>query len=128
MCLLKQIITHKVLSTFIVYIQTIRQDIEDLVDRNAREAQNQELYQEQYDILVTVYQEKQKELHEATSALKEQKSRSISLDGFIQQFKDQDDLITDFNQELWQTSVERLDIEEDKKISLTFKNGVRIDL
>ncbi|HEM4056445.1 TPA: hypothetical protein U1W00_002086 [Streptococcus suis] len=37
-------------------------------------------------------------------------------------------LITDFNQELWQTSVERLDIKEDKKISLTFKNGLRIDL
>lgn len=29
--------------------------------------------------------------------------------------------------ELWQTSVERLDIKVDKHISLTFKNGVRID-
>lgn len=29
--------------------------------------------------------------------------------------------------ELWQTSVERLDIKVDKRISLTFKNGVRID-
>ncbi|MGV3088438.1 hypothetical protein ACEE12_10440 [Streptococcus suis] len=109
-------------------LETIRQDIEDLVDRNAREAQNQELYQEQYDILVTVYQEKQKELQETRSSLEEQKSKRISLDGFIQQLKEQDDLITDFNQELWQTSVERLDIKVGKKISLTFKNGVRIDL
>lgn len=110
------------------HLETIRQDIEDLVDRNARKAQNQELYQEQYDTLVTAYQENQKELQEATSSLEEQKSRSISLDGFIQQLKEQDDLITDFNQELWQTSVERLDIKVGKKISLTFKNGVRIDL
>ncbi|HER2377056.1 TPA: hypothetical protein VK267_000496 [Streptococcus pyogenes] len=29
--------------------------------------------------------------------------------------------------ELWQTSVERLDIKVDKHISLTFNNGVRID-
>ncbi|HES5142372.1 TPA: hypothetical protein VOT10_000291 [Streptococcus pyogenes] len=29
--------------------------------------------------------------------------------------------------ELWQISVERLDIKVDKHISLTFKNGVRID-
>lgn len=29
-------------------------------DSNARKAQNQELYQEQYDTLVTAYQEKQK--------------------------------------------------------------------
>ncbi|VHM10205.1 hypothetical protein [Streptococcus pyogenes] len=29
--------------------------------------------------------------------------------------------------ELWQTSVERLDIKVDKHISLIFKNGVRID-
>lgn len=99
-----------------------------MVDRNARKAQNQDLYQEQYDTLVTAYQEKQKELQEARSALEEQKSRSISLDGFIQELKEQDDLITNFNQELWQTSVERLDIKEDKKISLTFKNGVKIDL
>ncbi|SUN22470.1 putative site-specific recombinase [Streptococcus agalactiae] len=109
-------------------LETIRQDIGDLVDRNARKAQNQDLYQEQYDTLVTAYQEKQKELQEATSSLEEQKSRSISLDGFIQELKQQDSLITNFNQELWQTSVERLDIKEDKKISLTFKNGVKIDL
>ncbi|WP_331711883.1 MULTISPECIES: hypothetical protein [Streptococcus] len=99
-----------------------------MVDRNARKAQNQDLYQEQYDTLVTAYQEKQKELQETRSALEEQKSRSISLDGFIQELKEQDDLITNFNQELWQTSVERLDIKVDKHISLTFKNGVRIDL
>ncbi|ETJ27067.1 Site-specific recombinase, partial [human gut metagenome] len=74
------------------------------------------------------YQEKQKELQETRSVLEEQKSKQLSLDGFIQNFKEQDDLITDFNQELWQTSVERLDIKEDKKIFLTFKNGLRIDL
>ncbi|MGU7977540.1 hypothetical protein [Streptococcus suis] len=60
--------------------------------------------------------------------MEEQKSKRLSLDGFIQQLKEQRELITDFNQELWQTSVERLDIKEDKKISLTFKNGLRIDL
>lgn len=85
-------------------------------------------YQKQYDTLVTAYREKQKKLQEATSALKGQKSKQLRLDGFIEHLKQQDDLITDFNQELWQTSVERLDIKEDKKISLTFKNGVRIDL
>ena len=95
-------------------LETIRQDIEDLVDRNARKAQNQDLYQKQYATLVTTYQEKQQELQEVTSALEEQKSKRISLDAFIQ--------------ELWQTSVERLDIKEGKKISLTFKNGVRIDV
>ncbi len=110
------------------HLETIRQDIEDLVDRNARKAQNQDLYQEQYNTLVTAYQEKQKELQETRSVLEEQKSKQLSLDGFIQNFKEQDDLITDFNQELWQTSVERLDIKEDKKIFLTFKNGLRIDL
>lgn len=109
-------------------LETIRQDIEDLVDRNARKAQNQDLYQKQYATLVTTYQEKQQELQEVTSALEEQKSKRLSLDGFIQELKQQDDLITDFNQELWQTSVERLDIKEGKKISLTFKNGVRIDV
>lgn len=67
-------------------------------------------------------------MQEARSALEEQKSKRLSLDGFIQQLKEQRELITDFNQELWQTSVERLDIKEDKKISLTFKNGLWIDL
>lgn len=67
-------------------------------------------------------------MQEARSALEEQKSKRLSLDGFIQQLKEQRELITDFNQELWQTSVERLDIKEDKKISLTFKNRLRIDL
>ncbi|HET3462450.1 TPA: hypothetical protein VSK61_000263 [Streptococcus pneumoniae] len=110
------------------HLENIRQDIEDLVDRNARKAQNQELFQEQYDILVRAYQEKQKELHDTSSALEEQKNKKLSLDGFIQQLKQQDDLITDFNQELWQTSVERLDIKENKRISLTFKNGLQIDL
>ncbi|VTG38894.1 putative site-specific recombinase [Streptococcus pneumoniae] len=110
------------------HLENIRHDIEDLVDSNARKAQNQELFQEQYDILVRAYQEKQKELHDTSSALEEQKSKKLSLDGFIQQLKQQDDLITDFNQELWQTSVERLDIKENKRISLTFKNGLQIDL
>lgn len=109
-------------------LETIRQDIVDLVDRNARRAQNQELYQKQYDTLLIAYQEKQKELHETNSTLEDQKSKSIRLDRFIQQLKEQDDLITAFNQELWQTSVERLDIKEGKTISLTFKNGVQIDL
>lgn len=109
-------------------LETIRQDITELVDRNARKAQNQELYQKQYDTLLIAYQAKQKELHETNSTLGEQKSKSIRLERFIQQLKDQDKLITDFNQELWQTMVERLDIKENKKISLTFKNGLRIDL
>lgn len=60
-------------------------DWKKTVDSNARKAQNQELYQEQYDTLVTAYQEKQKELQEARSALEEQKSKRLSLDGFIQQ-------------------------------------------
>lgn len=110
------------------HLESIRQEIENLVDKNARESQNQDVYQEQYDILVTAYQEKQKELQEATSVLEEQKGKRLSLDGFIQELKQQDDLITDFNQELWQTSVDQLDVKEGKKISLTFKNGVRIDL
>ncbi|MEE5752111.1 recombinase family protein, partial [Streptococcus pneumoniae] len=67
------------------------------------------------------------EVVSCNSFLEEQKSKRISLDGFIQQLKQQDDFITDFNQELWQTSVERLEIKEGKEISLTFKNGVRID-
>ena len=82
------------------HFETIRQDIKDLVDRNARKAQNQELYQKQYATLVTTYQEKEQELQEVTSALEEQKSKKLSLDGFLHELKQQDDLITDFNQEL----------------------------
>lgn len=55
-------------------------------------------YQKQYDTLVTACREKQKKLQEATSALKGQKSKQLRLDGFIQHLKQQDDLITDFNQ------------------------------
>lgn len=109
-------------------LEDIRQGIEDLIDRNASKAQNQDVYKKQYDTLLTTYQEKQSALHEATSALEEQKSRTISLDGFTHQLKQQDDLITDFNQELWQISVEKVDIKVGKNISIIFKNGIQIDM
>lgn len=52
-------------------MESIRLNVEDLVDRKARKVQNQELYPKQYDSLVTTYQEKQKELYETNSTLED---------------------------------------------------------
>ncbi|MCQ3825294.1 hypothetical protein JEG41_11245, partial [Streptococcus agalactiae] len=59
LCLLKQIITHKVLSTFIVYIQArdVHDNIRKLVLSVFGKTQNRKLLEEEYDQALELYKE-----------------------------------------------------------------------
>lgn len=98
---------------------------QNLVAENARVAQDQEEYQKRYDGLVQRYETTKKEYDELVDKIEQKEAHGERIRQFIKTLKDQDGIITEFDEALWGSMVELVTISR-KKRSVTFKDGTEI--
>ena len=97
------------------------------ISENARIAQNQDEYQKHYSELVERY-DKAKEKHDELSYKIEQRKgtyRKMKL--LIMALKEQDSILTEFDDALWGSLVDFITIGK-KERTVTFKDGTVIEL
>ena len=101
----------------------IGEQAERMVERNDKVVQNQELYQEEYDELVIRCEDLQRKLLEKQSALQLKRKQSADVKLFVELLAKQERMITEFDEKLFNTLIEKMIIYKDKKVELHFKNG-----
>ncbi|MGO4986539.1 hypothetical protein [Streptococcus alactolyticus] len=97
--------------------------ISSLVVENAKVIQDQDEYQSKYQKLSSKYETIVKNIEVLEVEKLAISKRNKDLQDFISVLEKQDDLVTDFDEFLWDTFVVNVTISKDKEFIYLFKNG-----
>ena len=97
--------------------------ISSLVVENAKVIQDQDEYQSKYQKLSSKYETIVKNIEVLEVEKLAISKRNKDLQDFISVLEKQDDLVTDFDEFLWDTFVVNVSISKDKEFIYLFKNG-----
>lgn len=100
--------------------------IEEAVRANARTVQDQEVYQQNYDALESRFEEEQKRLETAQTKLNEINAAKDSIQSFLKSLSAQENLLTEFDEQLFCALVDHLTVFSRDEIRVTFRDGTEI--
>lgn len=98
---------------------------QNLVAENARIAQDQEKYQKRYDSLVQRYEAAKEHYDDLVTKIEQKEAHGERIKQFIKTLKEQQGILTEFEDALWGSMVEYVTIGKEKR-SVTFKDGTEI--
>lgn len=99
---------------------------QNIVAENARVAQNQEDYNKRYNALVERYDKLKAGYDEICSRIADNEARREQMGRFITVLKEQDGVLTEFDEELWGSLVEKLVVKTKEDVTVVFKDGTEI--
>ena len=102
--------------------------IQKVVDENARTAQNQDKYREKYDSLVARFEKAKERIAEIARLKSDKESRRLQADSFMKELKKLDRLVTEFDEKLWYTLVDRIMVYSKEDIRFVFRDGAEIKI
>ncbi len=127
--ILEELLDTTKLEKKVAVIQDEMEIVEELfrkmVDENSRKAMDQKEYSKKYNELAERYKKAQDELNEVEEKQQENKVRKDSIDTFIDRFKSQDTILTEFDEALWASTIDKVVIEKDNSIIFHFKDGTK---
>ena len=97
--------------------------MQECIDQNARVAQNQAEYEQQYNELVEKYDSIKVKVDELTTIIADKKARKAELELFMKNLKKQDKAVAEFDEGLWISMVECMTVYAKDDIGVEFKNG-----
>lgn len=100
----------------------IVKDIQMLVDENASTAQDQSAYQNEYNLLVEKYEHTKNRMVEIEAEIKDKTARRLEMKDFINRLKNTEELLTQFDEELFLATIEKIIIRADSKMVIVFKD------
>ena len=100
---------------------------QNLVAENTRVAQDQEEYQKHYNSLVQRYETAKKNYDELAAKIEQKEAHGERILQFIIALKEQNGIITEFDDALWGSMVEFVTIGRECR-SVTFKDGTEIQV
>jgi DNA invertase Pin-like site-specific DNA recombinase len=98
------------------------------VEENARTAQDQDEYGRRYDALAERFNTAKVRFEEVGSLLFERKARAGKIHAFLMELRGQDTVITEFDERLWHSLVEKVTVFSKDDVRFTFKNGSVINV
>ena len=107
------------------------EDVAELTRRyvamNASSAQDQKAFTAQYNSYVERFDAAEAQLKELEKERMDRQSRVASFDTFITALKRSPESITEFDERIWQTAVDRVTVYHDGHMTFRFLNGTEID-
>ena len=110
------------IENFAEELTVISELVSQCVRENAKKKQSQEEYTKKYNCLVRRYEKAEKRLNEASLEKAERINKGRVIQIFIETLRNKPESITAFDEELWITLVERVEVSCDKKCVVFFKN------
>lgn len=111
-----------------IEINDIAKSVENCIALNAHVAQNQEEYRQHYDSLVKKYEAVSEELQKVSTEIQQRRVRCKLTEHFLDELKRQKGTITEFSQDLFNSTVESITVYSAEKIVFKFKNGTEIEI
>lgn len=102
--------------------------VQQLIDQNARIAQNQEDYQRRYDEMFTRYEDAEKALAAAQGSLHQKEAQTEQIESFIAEVEALPDCITEFRTDYWGHLVEKVTVHRKGTMTFTLSCGVEIEI
>ena len=102
--------------------------VSQCVNENARKKQSQDAYAKKYNSLVRRCEKAEKRLNTETAERTERINKGRVIQIFIETLRNKPESITAFDEELWITLVERVEVSCDKKCVVFFQNGDSISV
>ena len=100
--------------------------VESCISENSRVAQNQDEYRKRYNSLVEKYESIKTQIEEKEQLISDNIAKSRTFDMFIKELKKQEELVTEFDENLWGSLLETMTVYSKDKIVVRFKNGTEI--
>ena len=102
--------------------------VQKLVADNAGAPMNQGDYTISYDALVERFETAKVSLAEAHASIADKQARIKRIRAFIRELRRQDKLITEFDEPLWHSLVEKVTVYSKEDVRFTFKDGTEISV
>ncbi len=96
------------------------------VEENAHNVLNQAEYDERYNALAERYENIKKGLDGINENRLERSAKKENIVEFIKELEAKESLITEFDEELWKGTIEKIIVNSDEKITFAFKDGMEI--
>lgn len=109
-------------------LKVVSELVSQCVNENARKKQSQEAYAKKYNGLVRRYEKAEKRLKIAVAERKERINKEREMQVFIETLNSKPESIESFDEELWITLVEKVEVHHDRHYTVYFKNGQVISL
>lgn len=107
--------------------EVVAELVRKCVEENASTAMDQQEYQERYTELMVRYEEIKGSISENCNKRQERNTKKDSIKDFIRMIKKNEALLEEFDEEVWNTTIESIYIYADKKITFAFKDGLELD-
>jgi len=107
-------------------LETVTALLRGCVDENARSALNQTEYTQKYSELKDRFDRIHTDIAAVSSKRMEYAAKRQAITEFIQSLQKQEGLITEFDEELWNTAVEKAVVDMSNGITFVFKDGSEI--
>ena len=99
---------------------------QNAVAENARVAQDQDDYNKHYNALVERYDRLKAQYDEVSTAISDNEARYEQMGRFITVLKDQEGVITEFDDALWSSLVEKIAVKSKEDVTVVFKDGTEM--
>ena len=108
-------------------LNIVAEQVNDCINENARKVQNQDEYEIRYTSLVNRFNAIKVRLDEIKQIIIEKQSKRDEVEDFIQELEKQE-LMTEFDKNVWLSMVDYLTVHHDGKIEFTFLDGSQVEL
>lgn len=100
--------------------------IHQCINENAHVALDQSEYQARYDALAERFDKTKARLEVVSNAITEKQAKKESIEMFLTELKKQDDVVTEFDENLWYSLVDYVTVFNKEDVRFTFKDGTEI--
>ncbi|MBZ9633332.1 recombinase family protein [Clostridium sp. FP1] len=101
--------------------------LQKCVEENAHSALDQAEYEERYKALAERYEDIKKGLEGINEKRLERSAKHESIVAFIKEIEQREGLVTEFDEELWNATIEKVLVHSEEKITFTFKDGMELE-
>ena len=109
-------------------LKVVSELVSRCINENARTKQPQREYLEKYNSLVQRYEKSEKKLNVALSQRQAKQNKEREMRIFVETLRQKAEVLDCFDEELWITIVEKIEVFHDKHYKVYFKNGQTISL
>jgi len=107
-------------------IKVLIQKTQEYVSENARREQDQIEYLKRYDAMVERYEALREEEGQLKAEIEERKLKAGVIKEYINRLSEQDEVLTEFDSELWCGLVDFITVYAKGDVRVTFKDGTEI--
>ena len=96
------------------------------MEENTRGVQNQEEYNRRFGMMKVECKELKIRIMNVNDEIFEQSARKEKIRRFLDELRQMNDLVTEFDEKLWHATVELVIVNQDKSLTFIFRDGTRI--